>query len=181
MLGIEIELFCVRGKGARNLGELDNACRVSRRKLRDRAVDLFQLTQQPLCFRKLRENGTVRLRKLVRDAGGQLNQPFTVAGQLVAPFDFFFFACNKVRGFDFRNLMTKKIELLLARRLSGVQRRLLGEQRLQLPVMLSIFAKLCFNARERIEQAQLCLGREQRLVIVRPVEIDKFVAEIFQD
>ena len=41
--------------------------------------------------------------------------------------------------------------------------------------MRSIFLELLFGARERIEQAQLRLRREQRLVIVRTVKIDKFV------
>ena len=47
--------------------------------------------------------------------------------------------------------------------------------------MLPIFLKLLFSPRERIKQAQLRLGREQRLVIVRPMKIDKLVAELFQD
>ena len=77
--------------------------------------------------------------------------------------------------------MPKQIELLFAGRFCRVERSVFSEQRLQLPVMLSIFHELLFCARERIEQAQLRLGREQRLVIVRAVKIDKFIAEIFQD
>ena len=50
---------------------------------------------------------------------------------------------------------------------------------LQLLVMLSIFLELLFRARERIEQTQLRFGREQRLVIVRPVKIDQLITEIF--
>ena len=58
---------------------------------------------------------------------------------------------------------------------------MLSEERLQLPVMLSIPLELFVSARERIKQAQLRLRREQRLVIVRAVKINKFIAEIFQD
>src|SRR2546426_54515 len=47
--------------------------------------------------------------------------------------------------------------------------------------MLSIFVDLAFGARKRIEQAQLCLRRKQRLVIVRSMKINKIVSEIFQD
>src|SRR5439155_16078902 len=47
--------------------------------------------------------------------------------------------------------------------------------------MLSIFVDLAFGARKRIEQCQLCLGRKQRLVIVRAMKIDKIVSEIFQN
>src|SRR5438876_7408671 len=47
--------------------------------------------------------------------------------------------------------------------------------------MLPVFVELLLSARERIEQAQLCFGRKQRLVVVRPVKIDQFVAEILQD
>jgi hypothetical protein len=50
-----------------------------------------------------------------------------------------------------------------------------------LPITLPIFIELVFGTRERIKQAQLRLGREQRLVIVRPVKIDEVVAELFQD
>ena len=55
-----------------------------------------------------------------------------------------------------------------------------GQQRLQLPVMLLILVELAFSPGKRIEQAQLRLGREQRLVIVRSVKIDKVIAEAFQ-
>ena len=55
-----------------------------------------------------------------------------------------------------------------------------GQQRLQLPEMLLILVELAFSAGKRIEQAQLRLCREQRLVIVRPVKIDKVIAETFQ-
>ncbi len=54
--------------------------------------------------------------------------------------------------------MTKKIELLFARRFNGVERGVLGGQCLQLPVMLSISLQLFLGARERIEQAQLLVG-----------------------
>ncbi len=47
--------------------------------------------------------------------------------------------------------------------------------------MLSILIKLLLRAGEGIEQLQLFLRREQRLVIVRPVKIDQFVPELFQD
>jgi len=47
--------------------------------------------------------------------------------------------------------------------------------------MLSIFIELFLSPRERIKQAQLRIRREQRLVIVRPMEIDKVVSEILQD
>src|SRR6266536_4949738 len=47
--------------------------------------------------------------------------------------------------------------------------------------MLSIFVELFFGARERIEQAQLCLGRKQRLMIVRDMKIDQIVAKTFQN
>ena len=52
---------------------------------------------------------------------------------------------------------------------------------LQLPIMPSVFVELPFRARKRIEQAQLRLGREQRLVVVRAVKIDEFIAQIFQN
>src|SRR5438552_17861678 len=47
--------------------------------------------------------------------------------------------------------------------------------------MFSIFTKLLFSPCERIKQAQLCVRREQRLVIVWPMEIDKLIAETLQD
>jgi hypothetical protein len=47
--------------------------------------------------------------------------------------------------------------------------------------VISIFFELFLSARERIEQPQLRLGRQQRLVIVRPMKIDELIPEIFQD
>ncbi len=76
--------------------------------------------------------------------------------------------------------MTQKIKLLFARRFCRVEGGMFSEQRLQLPVMVSIFGEPLFSARERIKQAQLGLRREQRLVIMRSVKIDKFITEIFQ-
>src|SRR5207245_10457912 len=58
------------------------------RRSSDLAVDLFQFSKQPLRFRELGENGIVCLGKSVRDPAGKLNQPFAVAGELVAFLDF---------------------------------------------------------------------------------------------
>src|SRR5205809_2227875 len=77
--------------------------------------------------------------------------------------------------------MTKKIELLLARRFRSIECSVFSKQSLQLPIMLSVFVELLESARKRIEQGQLSFGRKQRLVIVRPMEIDKFISEIFED
>ena len=77
--------------------------------------------------------------------------------------------------------MPQKIELLFAGGFSRVERSMLGEQGLQLPIALSIFLELRFGARERVEQIQLFIRRKQRLVIMRPMKIDKVIAELFQD
>ena len=77
--------------------------------------------------------------------------------------------------------MAKQIELLFARRLRRVQRGMFCRQRLQLPVMFVILVELPACPRERIEQLQLLVSRQQRLMIVRPVKVDQFVAKIFQD
>ena len=178
---VEIELFGVSGKRASNVRKLNHAGSMCRRVLCDGIVDLFQVTQQTLCFCKLRENGIICFREFVGDCAGQLDQPFAVTRQFVAFLNFFFFARNQVRRLDLGNLMTKQIELLSARCFRCVERGMFRQQRLQLLVMLSIFLELLFRARERIEQTQLRLGREQRLVIVRPVKIDQFIADILQD
>src|SRR6266852_822273 len=47
--------------------------------------------------------------------------------------------------------------------------------------MFPIFIELFLSTCERIEQCQLCLGRKQRLMIVRSMKIDKIVSEVFQD
>ena len=65
--------------------------------------------------------------------------------------------------------MTKKIDLLFASGFRRVQRGLFRKQCLQLPVTISIFGELLVSPPERIEQAQLCVRRQQRLVIMRPV------------
>ena len=83
-----------------------------------------------MCFCKLRENGIVCFREFVGDCAGQFDQPFTVARELVAPLDFFFFARQQIRRFDLQNLMTKKIQLLFARRFGCVEGGMLREQRL---------------------------------------------------
>jgi hypothetical protein len=77
-------------------------------------------------------------------------------------------------------LVPKQIHLLFARGFRGVERGMFGEQCLQLPIMRSIFLELLFGARERIEQAQLRLRREQRLMIVRTMKIHEFIAKMFQ-
>src|SRR5207245_3818395 len=125
------------------------------RRSSDLAVDLFQFSKQPLRFRELVENGIVCLGKSVRDPAGKLNQPFAVAGELVAFLDFFFFARDEIRRFDLDGLVPKQIHLLLARGLRGVERGMFREQCLQVPIMPSIFLELLFGAREGIELSQL--------------------------
>ena len=127
----------------------------------------------------MRENGIVRFRKFIGDRARQFNQPFAVARELVAALDFLFFASVEIRRGNFVDLMSKQIEFLFACRFHSVERRVVGEQRLQLPVLLSVFAELLLGACEGIEQAQLLVGREQRLVIVRAMKIDQFIAKIF--
>ena len=127
------------------------------------------------------ENGIVCFGKLVCDGAGQLDQSFATARQFVALLDFLFFLGDQICRADFVGLVAKKIKLLFAGRFSRVERSMLGEQCLQLPVLFPIFVEPFLCARERIEQAQLLLGRKQRLMIVRPMKIDKVVAEIFQD
>ena len=78
----------------------------------------------------MRQNRAVGFGKFVRHRVGQLNQPFTVAGQLVAPVDFFFFACDQIGRGYFVNLVAKQIELLFASRFYGVERGVFYKQRL---------------------------------------------------
>ena len=77
--------------------------------------------------------------------------------------------------------MAQEIELLFARGFGGVKRSVVGSECLQFPKMLLILCELLFGARDRIEQVELFVGREQRLVIVRAVKIDQRIADIFQD
>src|ERR1041385_2845954 len=76
--------------------------------------------------------------------------------------------------------MSKKSKLLFTRGFGGIDRSVFSKQRLQLPVMFTILFKLLVGARERIKQAQLRLRREQRLVIMRSMKIDKFIPEMLQ-
>jgi hypothetical protein len=177
---IEIEFLGVSRESACDFRKLDHSSGVHRREFCDRAVDLFQFSKQPLRFRELGENGIVCLGKSVRDPAGKLNQPFAVAGKFVALLDFFFFARNEIRRFDLGDLVPKQIQFLLARGFHRVERGMFGKQCLQLPIKRSIFLELFLSARERIKQAQLRLWREQRLVIVRTMKINKFFPEIFQ-
>src|SRR5262249_18006997 len=86
-----------------------------------------------------------------------------------------------MRRFNFANLMAKKIKLLFACGLGCVERRVFIRQRLQFPKMLLIFGELFFRARERIEQVELLVRREQRLMIMRAVKIDERVTDALQD
>ena len=54
-------------------------------------------------------------------------------------------------------------------------------QRLQFAKVFLKLGELFFRPRKRIEQIELPVGREERLVIVRAVKIDQRVADIFQD
>ena len=179
---IEIEFLRVIGKRPRDLRKFDHGRLVRGGKLRNGIVDLFQFAQEPLRFRKLRQNRVVRFGETPRHAAGQFDQAFAVARQFVARFDFLFFAGDQIRRGDLVDLMTRSRSSSCSRAVSAVFKRgVFRGQRLQLPVMLSIFLQLIVGARERIEQSQLFVGRKQRLVIVRPVKIDKFVAQVFQD
>src|SRR5437016_3936384 len=83
----------------------------------------------------------LRFKKFAGDRARELNQPFAVAGQFIAALDFLFFARAQISGADLVDLMAEQIELLFARRFRGVERGMLGRERLQLPVMVTIFVQ----------------------------------------
>ena len=65
--------------------------------------------------------------------------------------------------------MAQQIELLFARRFRRAERLFLGHERLQAAKTVLIFLQDRLGVRESVEQVQLALRREQRLVIVRAV------------
>src|ERR1041384_7382077 len=119
-----------------------------RRELRRGDVDLFQFAQQPLRLGELRKNRIVRLGKFVRRRARELDQAFAAARKFVALLNLFFFASDEIRRVNLGSLMTKEIELLLARGLGGVERGVLGRKRLKPAKMFLIFCELLLRSRE---------------------------------
>src|SRR6202011_6126345 len=111
-----------------------------------------------LRFGELREDRLVRFGEFVRGRAGQFDQPFAAAGKFVALLNLFFFAGDEIGRINLSDLMTKEVELLFARGFSGVERGVLGCERLQLSKMFSVFLELPFGAGERIEQVELLIG-----------------------
>ena len=58
---------------------------------------------------------------------------------------------------------------------------MLGAQRLQFAVRVRKFAQRLAGVRVAVEKRELPLQRQKRLVIVRPVQIDQFVAEFLEN
>src|SRR2546430_8558615 len=77
--------------------------------------------------------------------------------------------------------MAEKIEFLLARGFRGIERGVLGGERLQLAKPFLIIGELLLRAGERIEKIELPVRRKQGLVIMRAMKIDQRVADAFQD
>ena len=111
-------------------------------------------------LRELRQDRFVRFRKFVGCRAGKFDQTFAAAGQFVTFLNVFFFAGDKICRINLSDLMAQQIELLLARGFGGIERGVLGCQRLQLSKMFFVFLELLFGAGERIEQVELLVLRE---------------------
>ena len=76
--------------------------------------------------------------------------------------------------------MAEQIHLALQRRLARRERGVLGGRGVQLRKMLRVFCAQRLGSGEGVEQFELLRIREQRLVIVRPVQVHEPVAEQLQ-
>ena len=76
--------------------------------------------------------------------------------------------------------MPKQIDFLFAGGFRGVERGVLRPQRLQLAVALLEFPQRLGRVREGVEQRELPVRRKERLMVVRSVQIDQLIAQIFQ-
>ena len=111
---------------------------------------------------------------------GKLQQAAAVGGDLVAGEQLRFLARAQAGGLDFAHLVAQQIELALQRRLVGGEAGALLLERGEPAKELLVFLAQRLGAGKGIEQRELLLRGEERLVIVRAVEIDEVLAEALE-
>ena len=127
---IEIELLGVIGERPRDFRQLHHGRGMFGSNLRGGDIDLLQFAQQTLRLGEPGQDRFVRFRKFVGCSAGKFDQTFAAAGKFIALLDFFFFTGHKICRINLVDLMAQQIKLLLARGFGGIERRVLGCQRL---------------------------------------------------
>ncbi len=175
--GIEIEILRVPIECARDFGQLDHGRGVRPRTFRQAGIDLFQLAQEALRFRELVQDGVVDFGKLPRNRGCKLDQAPAVARPAIAVVNLFFLVRLEPGRADFLDLVAEQLHFLLAHRSGAAQGFFLRPERL--PAAKSILAGALQRLRvgKAVEQGELAFRGEERLVIVRPMQIDQLVAD----
>ena len=181
--GIEIEFLRVALQSEREIFEFRDARDASEsRKPRRSRINAFQFAQQLCRSRRARRSPHLRFGEPVR--GSAWTAP-AAAGcwppRCIAGSSFFLFtrhatARRRSRGPDAAADRVPAPARIHSMRGPRVRRRVVAAAR----NCASYFAAQLLRAGEGVEQRELFFRGEQRLMIVRAVQIDEFVAELFQ-
>ena len=143
-------------------------------------IDALQLAHQPADFAEPREQRVVGLAEPPEDLRGKLQQPAAVRRHAVAREQLVLLVGAELRGLDLVRLMAEQIDLALQGRLARRERGVLGGDGVQPGKVLLVFLPQRVGSGEGVEQVELPGVGEQRLVVVRPVQVHEPVAEQLQ-
>ena len=132
-------------------------------------------------FRQLGQDRILRFGKPPRNGGRQFQEPFAVARQAITGRNFLLLAGRKTSAVDFADLMTEQIDFLFARGFRGAEAGVFRAQRLEPAIRFGKFPQRLRVMSVAVEKRELPLRLEQRLMIVRSVQIDEFVAEALEN
>ena len=143
-------------------------------------VHLLQLAQQPGRVGEPAEDRRLAFGEFLGHAGGQFDQSPAVRGEGIAGLQRVLLVGAEFRRLDFRHLVAQQFEFALQRGLVGGEAGLVLAQAVEPPPDFLVVPPGGFGVAEGVEQVELPLGAQERLVVVRAVQVDQQVAELLE-
>ena len=181
LLRVDIEGVHVMLEGADGLFQFDDGIRVGLGEGRGGGIEFLQLTKMALDLGETGEQGVVSLREALEDGGGELDEAAAVCCDGVPGEDGLLLAGLDAGGVDLIHLMTEEVDLALEGGLAGGELGMADQQGVERGVLRGVCGASGGGAGEVVEEVELPIVREERLVIVRAVEVDEEIAEGAED
>ncbi len=177
---VEVELFRVVDQSARQVFQLHHHRGVRRGHRRGGGVDLFEFAQQAGGLGEPMHDGRLAFGEFLRDTRGEFDEPPAVRRQRVAGLEPGLLVGPQLGGLNLRNLVPQKLQFAVQRSLVGREVAMLQPQRPQPVPDFLVLQPRRLGPAESVEQIELPLGAQERLVVVRPMQIDQKVAQLLE-